>query len=154
MRRPIAAGLLSGLAGLFLCASLWLSSGATASAGGPPPRTPLSATETAIAAAATAAAASRPAVAAIRLDAPGAPAAAWTVVQWQDALGGWHDVEGWQGDLDEGQQKVWWVLEKDFGTGPFRWVVLARRGGPIWKLSAAFTLPAGGGRTTTVELGH
>jgi hypothetical protein len=25
---------------------------------------------------------------------------AWTVVQWQDTAGNWHDVEGWQGWLD------------------------------------------------------
>jgi hypothetical protein len=74
------------------------------------------------------------------------------VVQWQDGRGGWHDVEGWQGELDEGQQKVWWVLEKDFGTGPFRWVVLARKAGPVWKTSAAFTLPVGGGKWVGVVL--
>jgi hypothetical protein len=116
-----------------LSTGIWLASGGTAQAGGPPPRPTLAPT----------APAAPPAVGAIRLEAAGAPATAWTVVQWQDALGGWHDVQGWQGDLDEGQEKVWWVLEKDFGTGPFRWVVMARKGGAAWKTSEAFTLPDG-----------
>ena len=31
----------------------------------------------------------------IELQTQAAPAEAWTVVQWQDQLGGWHEVEGW-----------------------------------------------------------
>jgi hypothetical protein len=153
MQRKIATIIAAGSVGLFVCASLWLMPGGTASAGGPPPRTPLSATQTAVAATATAAAAAanRPAVAAIKLDAPGAPATAWTVVQWQDGLGGWHDVEGWRGDLDEGQQKVWWVLSKDFNTGPFRWVVYDKRGGRVWSTSKAFTLPGADGQWLRVN---
>jgi hypothetical protein len=50
-----------------------------------------------------------------------------TLVQWQDGLGGWHDVDGWRGTLDEiyadGGRKTWFVPEAHFGTGPFRWVV-------------------------------
>jgi len=143
MGRRWAASVGAGLAAVVLSAGLWLSPGGTAQAGGPPPRTPLAPTATPD---------GGPAVGAIRLEAGGAPATAWTVVQWQDALGGWHDVEGWQGELDEGQAKVWWVLEKDFGTGPFRWVVLTRKGGTAWKASAAFDLPGGGGRWTVVDV--
>ena len=29
----------------------------------------------------------------------------WAVVQWQDAVGDWHDVEGWRGALDSGYQQ-------------------------------------------------
>lgn len=47
----------------------------------------------------------------------------WTVVQWQDANQDWHDVEGWQGTLDENGQVIWWVAAKDLETGPFRWLV-------------------------------
>jgi len=65
----------------------------------------------------------------------------WTTVEWQDALGGWHLVEGWQGILDEGDVKVWWVAPEDFGKGPFRWVVYQARGGPVWGTSASFFLP-------------
>jgi hypothetical protein len=125
-----------------LGAGVWLAPGGTAAAQAPE-RTPVSATQTAEAAA-------RPPVGAVSLAAPRAPATAWTVVQWGDALGGWHEVDGWQGELDDGQQKVWWVLGKDFGTGPFRWVVYQRRGGPVWALSQPFWLPAGAGQWTRV----
>jgi hypothetical protein len=135
MRRKLAVSLSACLVGLLLCAGLALSSGSIVSAE-PPPRTPVSATQTAEAANAA------PGAAAIALHAPGAPPSAWTVVQWQDGLGGWHDVDGWRGDLDAGQQKVWWVLGKDFDTGPFRWVVYDQRDGNVWAISKSFMLPA------------
>jgi len=50
-------------------------------------------------------------------------AGAWSVVQWQDVNGNWHDVEGWRGTLDSHGYIRWWVAAKDFGTGPFRWVI-------------------------------
>ncbi len=50
-------------------------------------------------------------------------AGAWSVVQWQDVNGNWHDVEGWRGTLDSSGYIRWWVAAKDFGTGPFRWVI-------------------------------
>lgn len=122
------------LAGLLACAGLALNSGRAALAQAPE-RTPV---------ATLPAGAPASAVAAIALHAPGAPASAWTVVQWADPLGGWHEVEGWRGDLDEGQQKVWWVLGKDFNTGPFRWVVLHNKtSGQVWAISKSFDLPAG-----------
>ena len=31
----------------------------------------------------------------------------WSVVQWQDSSGGWHDVEGWQTSTADGGR--WWV---------------------------------------------
>src|SRR5512138_3173076 len=37
----------------------------------------------------------------------------WTLIQWQDAGGQWHDVNGWQGTLD-GDFQVWWVAPRDF----------------------------------------
>jgi len=50
-----------------------------------------------------------------------------TLVQWQDGLGDWHDIEGWRGTLDEiytdGGRKTWFVPEQHFGTGPFRWLI-------------------------------
>ncbi|MBN1814245.1 MAG: hypothetical protein JXA14_20570 [Anaerolineae bacterium] len=75
----------------------------------------------------------------------------WTVVQWQDAWGDWHVVEGWQGELDDvavddagvvSGQKTWWVAEKDFGTGPFRWVVTRGKGGTLLAASKSFGLPS------------
>ena len=73
----------------------------------------------------------------------------WTAVQWQDAQGAWHTVPGWQGQLervwqDTGRvvgQKVWWVAPEDLGTGPFRWVIYAKRDGGQLAASDAFMLP-------------
>ncbi|MGQ9681042.1 MAG: hypothetical protein ACUVX9_00740 [Anaerolineae bacterium] len=64
----------------------------------------------------------------------------WTVVQWQDTGGGWHDVQGWQGWLD-GESKTWWVAPQDLGTGPFRWVVYHGRCGAVAGASGPFLLP-------------
>jgi len=65
----------------------------------------------------------------------------WTVVQWQDRQGNWHNVDGWQGWPDSGGKK-WWVAAKDFGTGPFRWVVYqGQNNGPEVGHSDNFLLP-------------
>lgn len=74
----------------------------------------------------------------------------WTVVQWQDNLGDWHDVLGWQGHLDDIEvgeaghvvgEKRWWVAPADLGTGPFRWLVYQRQDGRLLATSASFHLP-------------
>jgi hypothetical protein len=70
----------------------------------------------------------------------GAPDGVWTVVQWQDSAGGWHDVEGWRGTLDGGQ-KIWWVAQRDFDKGPFRWVIYEGQGGRQLATSESFYLP-------------
>ncbi len=71
--------------------------------------------------------------------------AVWTEVQWQDALGGWHMVEGWRGapDVMEGDVaiKTWWVLPEHFGQGPFRWVVRSHPAEGALAVSAPFALP-------------
>lgn len=71
----------------------------------------------------------------------GAPAGDWAVVQWQDATGNWHDVEGWQGSVKGEGTGPFWVAAKDFGTGPFRWAILTEPGGSVLKGSAPFDLP-------------
>jgi hypothetical protein len=85
----------------------------------------------------------------------------WTVVEWQDARGTWHDVEGWQGGLDEvvtgdgGEfvgHKTWWVVKSDLGTGPFRWLVYEGRQGRRLATSVPFNLPDTKGRTVRVEV--
>lgn len=76
----------------------------------------------------------------------------WSVVQWLDARGDWHDVEGWRGHPDADGGKRWWVQSKDFGTGPFRWAVYVAEGGPEMAASAPFRLPAGADVTVTVGL--
>jgi hypothetical protein len=65
---------------------------------------------------------------------------AWSLVQWQDGQGDWHDVSGWLGEIENGQVQ-WRVLPKDYNTGPFRWIVLDQPGGEILAISASFTLP-------------
>jgi hypothetical protein len=82
----------------------------------------------------------------IVLKAPLAPVGAWTVVQWQDSAGDWHDVEGWRGTLDASGYRRWWVDAKDFGTGPFRWVVSQGADGPVLSLSPPFNLPSEAGQ--------
>lgn len=77
----------------------------------------------------------------------------WTAVEWQDAVGGWHTVEGWQGTFNEQGQVIWWVAEKDLGTGPFRWVVYEERYGALWAASESFDLPSHLGETTSVSIG-
>ena len=75
-----------------------------------------------------------------------------TVVQWQDGAGAWHDVLGWQGPLDEGWRRVWWVAEKDLGTGPFRWLILPACGCGEIAVSEPFYLPPKPGETAYVEV--
>lgn len=74
----------------------------------------------------------------------------WAVVQWQDSTGNWHDVEGWRGSLPGNTR--WWVAAKDFGAGPFRWVVTQGPGGPMMSQSAPFNLPDGANETVWVQL--
>ncbi|MCA9897178.1 MAG: hypothetical protein H6654_12100 [Ardenticatenaceae bacterium] len=63
----------------------------------------------------------------------------WTKVQWQDGEGQWHDVTGWQGELELDGTKTWWVGADLLGSGPFRWIVLAE--GEQIGQSATFNLP-------------
>lgn len=80
----------------------------------------------------------------------------WTVVQWQDASGKWHDVEGWRGALDEmvnGEgRKVWWVYRRDLGTGPFRWVIYQSPSGGLLASSNVFHLPGAEGQAVDVAV--
>ena len=83
---------------------------------------------------------------------PSAPAVGlWTVVQWQDDLGRWHEVEGWQGTFD-GDHKTWWVDVKDFKTGPFRWVVFQDQNGEPLMYSEPFYLPQSPFETVVIEI--
>jgi hypothetical protein len=69
----------------------------------------------------------------------------WAVVQWQDANGSWHDVDGWRSQIDSNPAISWWVGPKDLTTGPFRWVVYLTedRGKLVWS-SQPFYLPKHG----------
>lgn len=66
----------------------------------------------------------------------------WTVVQWQDSQGNWHDVDGWRGHMNIPDSVMWWVSQANFGEGPFRWVIYdtAQRN-TILSTSNPFSLP-------------
>ncbi len=87
----------------------------------------------------------------IELQPQGAPDGMWTVVQWQNSAGGWHDVEGWQGPLNEGRKK-WWVAQHDFGRGPFRWAIYQDQGGDRLAVSESFYLPDTANELVRVEV--
>jgi hypothetical protein len=75
----------------------------------------------------------------------------WTVIQWQDAKGQWHDVDGWQGALN-GDSQLWWVAPADLGKGPFRWQVYQSRRGQLLAESKNFTLPGLKRETIRIEV--
>ena len=79
------------------------------------------------------------------------PVEGWTIVQWQDANGGWHDVEGWRSHFTN-DYVGWWVAPADFSDGPFRWLLLASENGPELASSAPFSLPGYLGHVLLVEL--
>ncbi|MBN1812276.1 MAG: hypothetical protein JXA14_10605 [Anaerolineae bacterium] len=85
----------------------------------------------------------------------------WTVVQWQDPTGAWHDVEGWRGTLDEVKSsesgavtgyKTWWVGGEHMGEGPFRWLVYHGKGGWLLATSEPFDLPSINKASLVVEV--
>jgi hypothetical protein len=75
----------------------------------------------------------------------------WTLIQWQDARGQWHDVDGWQGTVD-GNIQVWWVAPRDFSKGPFRWQVYQGLGGQLLATSESFSLPRRTGEIVRVDV--
>lgn len=96
---------------------------------------------------------STPLVAFIELQAPSAATGSWSVVQWQDSDGNWHDVEGWRSVLGVGGYQRWTVAAKDFNTGLFRWQI--RQGGPdgaVLGTSQTFDLPANALQTMVVSV--
>jgi len=93
----------------------------------------------------------KPVGAHIVLQVRSAPVGVWTVVQWQDSAGDWHDIEGWQGTLDEGK-KVWWVDAAAFGKGPFRWVIYQDQRDKPLAQSESFYLPYSAGEAVMIEV--
>lgn len=88
----------------------------------------------------------------IELHPADASAGTWSVVQWQDSAGNWHDVEGWSGTLDQNGGRRWWVAAKDFGKGPFRWVISRGPDGTELGRSQPFNLPARANEITVITL--
>ena len=68
---------------------------------------------------------------------------AYTVVQWRDGSGRWQDVTGWRAQATNGFVS-WTVEKKDFGKGPFRWVVYSADGRTLLGISYEFKLPEAG----------
>jgi hypothetical protein len=76
------------------------------------------------------------------------PANAWVGVQWLDLTGTtWTMIDTWLYPLDQDinyGRTVRGVEPKDFGTGPYRWVVYAgnpAEGGKLWGVSTPFYFP-------------
>ena len=68
------------------------------------------------------------------------PSGAYVAVQFQYPNGTWANIDAWTGPLDpmaNGYVK-YWVDPKDFGKGPFRWVVWDKQGGKVLAMSAPF----------------
>lgn len=86
----------------------------------------------------------------IALQTPDGWAGKWTVVQWQDGLGTWHDVEGWMGEISNENLVVWTVLPTEQGSGPFRWLVYTAPEGDLLSCSDPFYAPSLLGDTTWV----
>ena len=82
----------------------------------------------------------------------------WFVVQWEDAAGNWHHVEGWQGTPDSIEKmsesvritKKWWVAPKYAGRGPFRWIVSHIETGELLAISEQFAFPSYGDLSITL----
>ncbi|MCB0162596.1 MAG: hypothetical protein KDI79_00125 [Anaerolineae bacterium] len=76
----------------------------------------------------------------------------WAAVQWQDSDGNWQPVEGWQGPLGSSGYQRWWVAAKDFGRGPFRWVVSAEARSAAVDDSDSFNLPSAANQTVQITV--
>ena len=84
----------------------------------------------------------------------------YTVVQWQDEWGSWHDVNGWRGTLDKVYtssdqvkgMKTWWVPSELLGDGLFRWQVYTSQHGGMLAQSTEFDLPELVGHSVIVKV--
>lgn len=89
----------------------------------------------------------------IILDASAAPiplAQNKTIVQWQNEAGDWFDVTGWQGELNQQKQVVWWVAPQHLGQSPFRWLIFRENNQVL--TSPSFTLPTSGGQIIRLQV--
>ena len=46
----------------------------------------------------------------------------WVTIQWLAGDGNWYEVDGWRGNIHNGQV-IWWVAPENLGDGMFKWVV-------------------------------
>jgi hypothetical protein len=148
-RRRIASGLILALALLSALGWIWVSGPAPTQAG--PALLPSRETPTPKPSHPGDGHADDSPVGWITLTAQPARTGLWAVVQWRDAAGGWHDVDGWKGSCDSGNQS-WGVLPPELGRGPFRWILTDGAGGKILGESALFDLPAQPRETVAVQV--
>lgn len=76
----------------------------------------------------------------------------WTIVQWSDGVNNWLDSNGWQGSYNQEDHVSWFVEQKDFGKGPFRWVVDDGPGGRLLATSQVFYLPTKADEVIRIEV--
>ena len=67
-----------------------------------------------------------------------------TVVQFRNASGQWEDVSGWVQPLRNTSTVLWNVWRRDWGTGPYRWVVKNEAQNYVMASSTGFYLPGAG----------
>lgn len=46
----------------------------------------------------------------------------WVTIEWLAGDGNWYEVDGWRGNIHNGQV-IWWVAPENLGDGMFKWVV-------------------------------
>lgn len=88
----------------------------------------------------------------IQLNVIGGEAETFTMMQWQDGLGNWHDIGGWRGQLYQGQWIRWWLPDTLLGLGPFRWLVYEQPEGGLLAISSEFDMPVRHGQFTYVTV--
>ncbi|HRA52529.1 MAG TPA: SH3 domain-containing protein [Thermoflexales bacterium] len=67
-----------------------------------------------------------------------------TVVQFRNASGQWQDVSGWVQPLRNTSTVLWNVWRRDWGTGPYRWLVKNEAQNYVMATSTGFYLPGAG----------
>ena len=84
---------------------------------------------------------------------PTGPDGIWTTIEWQDPYTSkWTTVDGWLGMVELDGTQIWWVDSDDYGTGPFRWLVLEEKGGDQFGLSDNFNLPTHNNEVVVVQM--
>ncbi|MEM8857550.1 MAG: hypothetical protein AAGD96_04475 [Chloroflexota bacterium] len=77
----------------------------------------------------------------IVLQSASADADDWVTVEWLAGDGQWYEVDGWRGNIHNGEL-IWWVSDANLGQGMFRWVVYADQSqAAINATSEPFRLP-------------
>lgn len=65
----------------------------------------------------------------------------WVTIEWLAGDGSWYEVDGWRGNIHNGQV-IWWVAPENLGDGMFRWVVYSDDSKAVrLRYSDSFSLP-------------